>query len=102
MRFADYSGGAGEFTANLVAVYSQDRPHVIVHGNPDLSPWIDRTDVDRRGAVIVWESWAARELPDNIRSTFPRAELQPPLILPRRTLYPRPPVSVSYAFVRPR
>jgi hypothetical protein len=94
--------GAGEFAANLIAVYSADRPRVIVHGNPSLSPWIDRADLDRRGAVLVWDSRASEEIPADLRSTFPTAELQPPLVLPRHTLYPRPPVNVSYAFVRPR
>ena len=30
---------------NNIAVYSPDRPHVIVHADPDKSPWIDREDV---------------------------------------------------------
>jgi len=44
-----------EFAANNVAVYSPDRPRVIVHGRPLVSPWIDMDDVKRRGLVIVWE-----------------------------------------------
>jgi 4-amino-4-deoxy-L-arabinose transferase-like glycosyltransferase len=97
------TGGGGEFTANLVAVYSADRPHVIVHGDPDLSPWIDLADVRRRGAVFIWDwGWSQLGIPENIEATFPDAELQPRLMLPRQTLYPRPPAIVSYAFVRPR
>ena len=80
--------GAGQFTANNVAVYSPDRPHVIVNGELGLSPWIDAADLERRGAVLVWQP-QEQGLPENIRRQFPRAELQPPLILPRHTLYPR-------------
>src|SRR5262249_11682776 len=42
--------GGGEFASNNIAVYSADRPHVIVHADVSLSPWIDRDDLKRRGA----------------------------------------------------
>jgi hypothetical protein len=101
---ADFGpSGTGEFTANLVAVYSPDHPHVVVHGDLKLSPWVDPADLDRRGAVFVWEPLdPAQGLPDNIKATFPRAELQPPLVLPRQTLYPRRPAIVNHAIMRPR
>jgi Dolichyl-phosphate-mannose-protein mannosyltransferase len=101
---ADFrSSGTGEFAPNLMAVYSPDRPHVVAHGRPALSPWIDPADLERRGAVFLWE--APEEvpgLPDDIRASFPRAELQPPLVLPRQTLTPRSPAVVHYAILRPR
>jgi hypothetical protein len=101
---ADFpSSGAGEFTPNLMAVYSPDHPHVVAHGEPALSAWIDPADLDHRGAVFLWE--APDELPglpDNIRARFPRAELQAPLVLPRQTLTPRSPAVVHYAIMRPR
>jgi hypothetical protein len=94
--------GPGEFAANNVAVYSPDRPHVIVHGNPNKSAWIDMGDVRRRGAVLVWQPPPGHSgLPDNVRTLFPQAELQPPLVLPRQTLLVRQPVTVLYAFVMP-
>jgi 4-amino-4-deoxy-L-arabinose transferase-like glycosyltransferase len=101
---ADFGpSGAGEFAANTVAVYSPDHPHVVVHGDPKLSPWIDHSDLKRRGAVLIWEApEPARELPDKLRITFPRAELQPPLALRRQTLYPRKPSIVNYALVPPQ
>jgi 4-amino-4-deoxy-L-arabinose transferase-like glycosyltransferase len=98
---ADFvASGAGEFAANLVAVYSPDRPHVVVHGILALSPWIDPVDLSRRGAVLLWEG--PDEMPAGLKATFPRAELQPPLTLPRQTLYPRRPATVSYAIVPPQ
>jgi hypothetical protein len=100
---AEVGTGPGEFPANNVAVYSPDRPHVIVHGNPALSPWIDMADVERRGAVLVWEAAPGADgLPENLRRAFPRAELQPPLALPRQTLHRVSPAIVHYAFVSPR
>jgi hypothetical protein len=53
-----YVGGA-EFAANTVAVYSPDHPHVVVHGEPDLSPWIDMGDLRRHGAILVWQTRSA-------------------------------------------
>jgi 4-amino-4-deoxy-L-arabinose transferase-like glycosyltransferase len=101
---ADFgSSGSGEFAANMVAVYSPDRPHVVVHGEPLLSPWVDPADLDRQGAVFLWETFdPSQGLPDNLRARFPRAELQPPLTLPRQTLYPRSPAVVNYAVMRPQ
>jgi 4-amino-4-deoxy-L-arabinose transferase-like glycosyltransferase len=101
---ADFgASGIGEFAANTVAVYSPDRPHVVVHGEPRLSPWVDPADLDRRGAVFLWEPVdASGRLPANIAATFPRAELQSPLVLPRQTLYPRKPAVVNRAILRPR
>jgi Dolichyl-phosphate-mannose-protein mannosyltransferase len=100
---AEVGTGPGEFAANNVAVYSPDRPHVIVHGNPHLSRWIDMADVERRGAILVWQPRPGDTgLPDNIRATFPRAELQPPLVLPRWALRPVTPEMIHYAIVPPQ
>jgi 4-amino-4-deoxy-L-arabinose transferase-like glycosyltransferase len=97
---APLPGGAGEFAANNVAVYSPDHPHVLVHGDPSLSPWVDMADFDRAGGVLIWQSDEA--MPAQLRSRFPRAEPQPPLSLPPQTLVPRDPVTVRYAIVPPR
>jgi hypothetical protein len=100
---AEVGTGPGEFAANNIAVYSPDRPHVIVHGNPRLSPWIDMADVGRRGAVLVWMPRPGDTgLPANLRRNFPGAELQPPLVLPLQTLRPVSPAVIHYAFVLPR
>ncbi len=93
--------GAGQFAANNVAVYSPDRPHVIVEGELAISPWINATDLERHGAVLLWQP-NEEGLPENIRRAFPHAELQPPLTVPRHTLYPRRGELIYYAFVLPR
>ena len=95
------STGAGEFAVNNVAVYSADHPHVVVHGDLRLSPWIDPVDLRRRGAVVIWQALAPG-LPDDVRDAFPSAQLQPALVLPRWTLVPRAPEVIYYAFVLPQ
>lgn len=97
---APLKGGAGEFAANNLAVYSPDRPRVIVHGDPALSPWIDRADVERQGAVLIWQG--AARLPAALRARFPGAALQKPLVLPQLTLVPNSPAVVHYAILPPR
>ena len=48
--------GGGEFATNNIAVYSPDRPHVIVHADRRASARGSiATTCRRRGAVLVWE-----------------------------------------------
>jgi hypothetical protein len=96
-----YAGGT-EFTVNNLAVYSADRPHVLPHGDPKLAPWVDMTDLRRRGAVFVWEDGDPRAQPDDWRRIFSELDIQPALVLARQTWHPVAPVRVIYAFVPPR
>jgi hypothetical protein len=98
---ANIGAGPGEFPANNVAVYSPDQPHVIVHGDPALSPWIDREDLDRHGAVFVWE-FDDSYVMQGLQRNFPRIELQSPLLLPRQTHVPREPARIGVAYLPPR
>jgi hypothetical protein len=95
--------GGGEFATNNVAVYSPDRPHVIVHADPAISPWIDREDLRKHGAVLVWEDGQADDARLAAwRAAFPGFDLQPPLILPRATLASARPARIYMAIVPPR
>lgn len=96
-----YAGGT-EFAVNNVAVYSPDRPHVLPHGEPKLAPWVDMSDLARRGAVLVWEEGHLQARPEEWRRTFGRLELQPTLVLARQTWHPVAPARVIYAFVPPQ
>jgi hypothetical protein len=97
--------GGGEFATNNIAVYSKDKPRVIVHADPALSPWVDRDELRRRGAVIVWEDGQmdARALAQ-LRSDYPGLDVQAPLTLPRQTYVGAHlhPVRVHFAIVPPR
>ncbi len=95
-----YVGGA-EFPANNVAVYSPDRPRVIVHGELKLSPWIDAAVVARRGGVLVWEGDADHPQLAQWRARFGAFTVEPPLVLPRQTFAKVKPVRVHYAFIAP-
>jgi len=94
--------GGDDFISNNVAVYSSDRPHVVVQGQPALSPWVDLDDLRRRGSVIIWGEGEIGVPPARFAAAFPGAQLQPPLVVPRQTSFPVRPVHVHYAIVPPR
>ena len=94
--------GGDNFIANNVAVYSADRPHVVVNADPALSPWVDAADLTRRGGVLVWGEGEAAALPGRFRAAFPNAEVQPALTLPRQTRAKVRPVEVRFAIVPPQ
>jgi hypothetical protein len=96
-----------EFVANTVAVYSPDRPRVIVRCDPSLSPWINMADVHRRGAVLAWD--ARLVTPTDFRqwqAALGDYQTRPVMILPRRTLLADPrslqPTRVFYAVLPPK
>jgi hypothetical protein len=98
--------GGGEFATNNIAVYSPDRPRVIVHADTVKSPWVAPDDLRRRGAVLVWEAGQidAAGLA-RLRVDYPGLEVQEPVVLPRQTFVARgavQPVKVQVAFVPPR
>ena len=98
--------GGGEFATNNIAVYSPDRPRVIVHADILLSPWIDRAELARRGAVLVWEDGQVDAAGlAQMRSNYPGLDVQDPISLPRQSLVARgklKPVRVHFAIVPPR
>ena len=89
-----------EFAANNVAVYSPDRPRVIVHGRAQVSPWIDMDDVKKRGAIVVWEAGLPFAHVNEWRRTF-GAEGEPVVIeLPRQRN--ATPTRIAYWLIPPR
>ena len=80
-----------------------DWPHVLPHGNPQLAPWVDMSDLARRGAVIVWEEGLLRTRTEEWSATFGPLNVEPPLVLARQTWNKKvAPARIFYAFVPPR
>jgi hypothetical protein len=97
--------GGGEFATNNIAVYSPDKPTVIVHADPGISPWVDREELRRRGAVIVWEDGQLDAAAmAQLRRDYPGLDVQEPISLPRQTFvgHDLRPARVHYAIVPPR
>lgn len=96
-----YIGGS-EFATNNVAVYSPDRPHVIVHGDLKLSPWIEAADLKRRGGVLVWEGEADGPQVAQWLAAYGTLTFAPPISVPRQTFAKVAPVRVNIAFIAPQ
>jgi hypothetical protein len=95
--------GPGEFAANNVAVYSPDRPHVIVHGKFANSAWVDPEAVARDGAVFAWEQISDEPvIPRDLLALFPALEPQPAIKLPRLGPFSRGKTAVHSAFLLPK
>ena len=90
-----------EFAANNVAVYSKDRPHVVVHGRPLISPWIDTDDLRQHGALVVWEEGLPSAYLNEWRERFGAKDDPLLLELPRQTPLPVAPVRIRYWMVPP-
>jgi 4-amino-4-deoxy-L-arabinose transferase-like glycosyltransferase len=91
-----------EFAANNVAVYSPDRPHVLVHGRPRISPWIDMDDLRKRGVLVIWEDGLTLANAEEWRKTF-GAEGEPQILeVPRHSGSRVPKARIAYWIVPPR
>jgi 4-amino-4-deoxy-L-arabinose transferase-like glycosyltransferase len=91
-----------EFAANNVAVYSPDRPHVVVHGRPDISPWVDMNDLRKRGVLVLWEDGLTAAHVDEWRKRFQIEGEPAELEFTRQTRRPAAPVVIRYWMVPPR
>ncbi|MDR3478827.1 MAG: glycosyltransferase family 39 protein [Gammaproteobacteria bacterium] len=50
-----YVAGSRWFAGNI-AFYSPDRPTVYIDWNKKMSPWIDETEFNHKGAIFVWDN----------------------------------------------
>lgn len=85
--------------AGNVAFYSADRPSIFTEANQRFSPWITSEQLQRDGAVIVWQG--GKEIPQVYRTAFPDAEIQRPLKVPWHTREQVEPVTVYWAIAYP-
>jgi 4-amino-4-deoxy-L-arabinose transferase-like glycosyltransferase len=83
-----------------LAHYSSDQPQVLIDGSPRRAPWIDLSDLQKRGAVVVWTSGDLTQVPPSLGSAAPNAEVGTPFDLTMR----RGPgvVHVGWAIVKPQ
>jgi hypothetical protein len=75
------------------------RPSVIA----PWGTWADDDDLNQKGGMIVWErSDDNGDLPDDLRSRFPKAEVLPEILeLPYKTSAKIPPLRIGIAIVPP-
>ncbi|MDP9128025.1 MAG: hypothetical protein M3N08_07195, partial [Pseudomonadota bacterium] len=89
-----------------VAFYALDRPHLLIAGNYEISPWISPDDIKRYGAIIVWcrgscTSQDVNDIPEWFWTEFSQAEQQGVLTLPQQTGAAVPPAKIGWAILAP-
>lgn len=99
-----------KWIAGHVSFFSPDHPLVVRNGTAADSPWIDIEDVNRRGALVVWNpetdfkasgtypGWLSGSDPKQL---FPTMEVQPNIVLPWRTTADLPPLSLAWGIIYP-
>lgn len=92
-----------ELAANNVAVFSHDRPHVILHGLPERTPWATRDQLDQAGILFVWTDGGAAPL-HWWTAAFPRFDPKNSEILevPIEGGRERLPLRMRYVIVSPK
>lgn len=87
-----------------ISLYSHDHPAVFMEWSEERSPWIKVEDVDREGAVFVWDVSNDETLPESIKASFPRL-LNPTIMefnLHRNQDKRLPPIKVGIAILPPK
>ena len=90
---------ADMFTGGNVAHYAPEHPRNLIDGEPGRGPWIDLTDLKKRGAVVVWTEADTANVPVRLGALARGAEVQPPFALPYRQ--GRGEARFGWAIVRP-
>jgi hypothetical protein len=54
-----------------ISFYSPDHPAVFIEWNTQRAPWINSTELLKKGAVFVWDIDGHETLPDEIRAAYP-------------------------------
>ena len=67
-----------------VAHYAPSHPRVLIDGEPARAPWIDLTDLNTRGAVVVWTAGDLTVIPVQFRKIASEAAVQPSFLIPDR------------------
>jgi 4-amino-4-deoxy-L-arabinose transferase-like glycosyltransferase len=95
-----------EWTAGLVALNGKQQAFVVPTGQLALTPWVTQSDIDRHGALVVWDSTMPPPLAERVTK-----ELAPVvagrIVAKERFKWPRarptePDLVISYVIIPPR
>jgi hypothetical protein len=71
-----------ELPASAIAAASPGRPRVFIDANPVRAPWTSRAEIEREGAVVVWEIRGADAAPPkSLAQLLPDLVPESPLVL---------------------
>jgi 4-amino-4-deoxy-L-arabinose transferase-like glycosyltransferase len=89
--------------AGNLSLFGKAHAHVYIDLDPRKSPWIDELEVEREGAVVLWDARdeAAEAYRRLLRERYPRAELQPIQAFGWQTLGSPAPFLLGWAILPP-
>lgn len=64
-----YVGGS-RWVGGNIEFYSPDHPAVLIELNEKISPWINHDDMQKQGAILIWEISQWNDLPDYALQKF--------------------------------
>ena len=85
-----------------ISFYSTEHPAVFMEWNPTRSTWINPADVNKKGAIFVWDITGRETLPEEVSKAYPR--LTKPVIMEfnwQRNTHHLPPLQLGVAFLPP-
>lgn len=89
-------------TAALVALTAPVRPSLFLDATPERTPWVNRKDIEEKGAVVVWPATDVRGLPPaSLRERFPNLVPEVPRAFARRFQGRLPLTRIGWAVIRP-
>jgi len=89
--------------ASLVALTAPTRPSLFLDASPERSFWVNRQDIDEKGAIVVWTTEDTDGTPPAaIRERFPDLVPEVPRAFERRFQGLLPLIRVGWAVIRPR
>jgi hypothetical protein len=89
-------------TASLVSLMAPSRPSLYLESAPEYLPRVTRTDLDDRGAVVLWLATDSAGLPPpEVLREFPEIVPEVPQAFPRRFQGRMPLTRIGWGMIRP-
>lgn len=96
-----YIGGP-RFLAGSVVLDGQDHPEVWMEWHSRNSTWIHIQDIQKHGAIFIWEVGHGEQLPKNIKLFFPTLSQIYLIELPWYGNHSIPPMKIGMAWIPPQ
>lgn len=94
--------GGPRFLAGSVSLDGQDHPEVWMEWHSRNSPWISLQDIQKHGAIFIWEVNHGEQLPKNIKTFFKHLSPTYFIELPWYGSENIPPMKIGMAWVPPQ
>lgn len=71
-----------QIEAGNISRYTPSRPRVVLDADFSKAPWIDRADLNAKGAILIWNPSDDGKMPDHLARIAKGAPQQPPIVIP--------------------